>query len=205
MKLPRNILEIPLDGGATCLDFINTKVSWKEEDAFDYLEDYQAFLNFCLRQEIFKKETISNLQILAQKNPGLAIDVKQELVHLRHICFLIFSSIAADTKPEEAGILIFNKYLSEALSHVNLTFNRSEYQLNVVSGGLDLREPIWLIMQSAAKVLTLEKSSKIKKCPECGWIFLDRTKNNKQKWCNPLYCGTTTKARRYYQKKKHLK
>lgn len=31
----------------------------------------------------------------------------------------------------------------------------------------------------------------------CGWLFIDRSSNNRRRWCDPLACGNRMKVRRY--------
>jgi predicted RNA-binding Zn ribbon-like protein len=53
-------------------------------------------------------------------------------------------------------------------------------------------------------LLTTASYVKIKECPSCGWLFLDKSKNGKRRWCNMLTCGSNDKATRYYHRKKML-
>lgn len=43
---------------------------------------------------------------------------------------------------------------------------------------------------------------RIKLCPgdDCGWLFLDETKNARRKWCMMETCGNRAKAARHYAK-----
>lgn len=37
--------------------------------------------------------------------------------------------------------------------------------------------------------------------PECGWFFIDRSRNNRRRWCKMRECGDRAKSKRYYDKK----
>ena len=43
---------------------------------------------------------------------------------------------------------------------------------------------------------------RIKLCPgkDCGWLFIDETKNARRKWCMMETCGNRAKAARHYAK-----
>lgn len=43
---------------------------------------------------------------------------------------------------------------------------------------------------------------RVKRCPgvDCGWLFLDETKNSRRKWCLMEVCGNRAKAHRHYAK-----
>ncbi|MBV8216176.1 MAG: CGNR zinc finger domain-containing protein, partial [Verrucomicrobia bacterium] len=57
---------------------------------------------------------------------------------------------------------------------------------------------------SAAELLgSCESLSKVRQCAgeDCGWLFLDLTKNHSRRWCDMEDCGSKAKAKRYYRKK----
>lgn len=61
-----------------------------------------------------------------------------------------------------------------------------------------------LIALSAAAVLTdFRDAPRIKVCPgkNCGWLFLDETKNGRRRWCTMETCGNRAKARRSYERR----
>jgi predicted RNA-binding Zn ribbon-like protein len=37
---------------------------------------------------------------------------------------------------------------------------------------------------------------------DCGWLFLDTSKNHTRRWCSMKSCGNRAKARRHYNKEK---
>jgi len=44
---------------------------------------------------------------------------------------------------------------------------------------------------------------RIKICPadDCGWLFLDVSKNRSRQWCSMTTCGNAAKVRRFRQRK----
>jgi predicted RNA-binding Zn ribbon-like protein len=42
---------------------------------------------------------------------------------------------------------------------------------------------------------------RIKVCPSCGWLFIDRTRNGRKRWCIPSLCGNRARARRFYARR----
>jgi len=67
------------------------------------------------------------------------------------------------------------------------------------------RQPILsLVAVSALAILSdARELERVKKCPgaDCGWLFLDETKNARRKWCLMETCGNRAKAARNYAKK----
>lgn len=61
-----------------------------------------------------------------------------------------------------------------------------------------------LIAVSALSLLAdPREAGRIKRCPgqDCGWLFLDETKNGRRRWCSMETCGNRAKARRSYQRR----
>ncbi len=61
-----------------------------------------------------------------------------------------------------------------------------------------------LIAISALSILSdTREMDRVKTCPgiDCGWKFMDETKNARRKWCSMELCGNRAKASRSYAKK----
>ena len=194
--------DIALDGGCLCFDFINTRGTWKEEGKKDFFNDYFDLVKFLRRQNTFELSYLEKLGNLANSNYAKSLEVYTEFFELRGMLHKIFSSINKGVNVEPKTQEAFNRYLSEYGTSISLNFEKGTFKIGNVFQGNSLREPILLIIQSAKNVIEDYPNNKIKQCSECGWIFLDRTKNNRQKYCNPAICGTRVKMRNYYQRKK---
>jgi predicted RNA-binding Zn ribbon-like protein len=53
---------------------------------------------------------------------------------------------------------------------------------------------------SAMSLLTVVKTGRAKVCPNCDWLFLDKSKNQSRLWCDMAVCGNRNKARLHYAK-----
>ena len=47
-----------------------------------------------------------------------------------------------------------------------------------------------------------EEAERIRVCggPDCGWVYVDRSRNGLRRWCEMETCGTQEKSRRRRQK-----
>lgn len=54
---------------------------------------------------------------------------------------------------------------------------------------------------SALRLISTSRSGALKICPNCEWLFLDRSKNRSRAWCDMAVCGNRVKARLHYQRK----
>lgn len=55
---------------------------------------------------------------------------------------------------------------------------------------------------SALRLLSEEETARLKICGNCGWLFIDRSKNRSRTWCDMGVCGNRVKASRHYRRKK---
>lgn len=58
---------------------------------------------------------------------------------------------------------------------------------------------------SALRLISPTRSGALKICPNCEWLFLDRSKNRSRAWCDMAVCGNRVKARLHYHRKRQGK
>jgi predicted RNA-binding Zn ribbon-like protein len=64
-------------------------------------------------------------------------------------------------------------------------------------GGLDAATA-----HSALRLIAMPDPERMKICRNCGWLFIDRSKNRSRAWCDMTVCGNRAKASRHYRRKK---
>jgi predicted RNA-binding Zn ribbon-like protein len=57
------------------------------------------------------------------------------------------------------------------------------------------------ILQSAVELAFSADLDRVKICPACGWLFIDRTRNRSKRWCITALCGNRSKMRRHYRRR----
>jgi predicted RNA-binding Zn ribbon-like protein len=55
---------------------------------------------------------------------------------------------------------------------------------------------------SALRLLANEEIARLKICSNCGWLFIDRSRNRSRLWCDMAVCGNRVKASRHYHRRK---
>lgn len=53
---------------------------------------------------------------------------------------------------------------------------------------------------SALMLLAQPERDRLKICPNCHWLFLDRSRNRSRAWCDMAVCGNRAKASRHYHR-----
>ncbi|MBD8663615.1 CGNR zinc finger domain-containing protein [Rhizobium sp. CFBP 8752] len=54
--------------------------------------------------------------------------------------------------------------------------------------------------RSALRLLGDDQISRLKSCRNCGWLFIDRSRNRSRSWCDMTVCGNRVKANRHYRR-----
>jgi predicted RNA-binding Zn ribbon-like protein len=205
MSKERNIQTLLLDGGCHCFNFINTVNSRKEEEIFDYLQTYDDLLEWSDRVKLLPRERLKQLNEFAKKNTKSAEKKLKEIKSKRELLYHIFSLIIHNKIVDESSAKDFNDVLSDSLSNLVFKFNKGKLDLGWNEKEVNMTEPLWVVMKDAFDIFTSLSLSRFKECDACGWIFLDKSKNNSRVWCNMQTCGSIDKAKRYYYRKKGLR
>lgn len=102
--------------------------------------------------------------------------------------------------PVDAQLDWFNGELTEALGKLELS---PDGKLVLVESR-PFERALMLVALSAANLATGELAGRVRRCadPECGWLFLDRSKNRSRRWCDMADCGNRAKARRFQERRR---
>ena len=128
----------------------------------------------------------------------------QGVIRSRESIYEIFKSISHDQKPPSDSLQLFTEKLHFAFKRFSLTIGANR-KVSWSDKVVDLLTPLAPIVMSAYELLNSNTLERVKDCKNCGWLYLDKSKNNSRKWCSMLTCGSSDKARRYYRKTKSNK
>ncbi|PAP96679.1 CGNR zinc finger domain-containing protein [Mesorhizobium wenxiniae] len=54
---------------------------------------------------------------------------------------------------------------------------------------------------SALSLLRGDTIARLRICPNCSWLFVDKSRNSSRLWCDMAVCGNRQKANRYYRRR----
>lgn len=54
---------------------------------------------------------------------------------------------------------------------------------------------------SALSLLRDDTVARLRICPNCSWLFVDRSRNSSRLWCDMAVCGNRQKASRHYRRR----
>jgi predicted RNA-binding Zn ribbon-like protein len=191
----------PLSEGL-CLDFCNTVERDGETMVQEGLTSYTDLVGWSQSAQILTAEQGDRLLQAATQQPAAAAEVFKAAIALRAALYEIFSAVAA--RRPVPSLATLNHQLAQALPHLQLQTTSAGVIWSWAEPGLAIDQMLWPIARSAAELLTSPDQSRIRECaaPDCGWLFLDLSRNRSRRWCDMETCGNRTKARRHYARSK---
>ena len=193
--------QFELTGGAACLDFANTVDNRPSaEKRQDYLDSYAALLRWSRQAGLLTKGEALELQRAAARNERARDAVFTRAIRLREAIFGAFSAIAHGRAPRAEDLESVNAELRAGMSHTQIAARDGEFSWQWQKDPIDLNSPLWRVVKSAADLITSRQRKSVRECAadDCAWLFIDRSANQRRRWCDMKVCGNRAKARRYY-------
>ena len=203
--------DLPLKfvGGDPSLDLVNT-VDWATRGAVDErLVDYERLTRWSEAAGMLDAATATRLRRRAALHPAEAREAHAEALRLRAALRTLVVHAAAASQAETAGARPTAHAVRAALDALNATLGAGlrELRLRVADGAFTLAWPdadaplvlpLWRVARAGAALLTSEEAARLRVCgaPECGWVYVDRSRNGFRRWCQMESCGTQEKSRR---------
>lgn len=189
-------------GGSVALDFANS-IDWRLSEApHDWLAGYDDLLAWARATDCIKPAERTALVKLARQNAGRAAEAFAFAIELREAIDRLGRAVAQGSKPLAADIASLNAALKTCPPREQLIHARGQFAWVVPEP--DLATPLRAVAWAAADLLAGPDRERIKVCAgeDCGWLFLDRSRNIARRWCSMADCGNRDKARRFYARHK---
>jgi predicted RNA-binding Zn ribbon-like protein len=195
-------------GGALCLDFCNSVGGKRETVAREYLHSYADFLSWSQQAGLVDNGRAEARLRAAQRRPAKAAAVLRRAKALREAIYRIFLAGAWKKKPEESDLEELNAELARCLPRLRIAAGKSGFgwEWRRENGALD--DTLGPIARCAADLLVSgETLENVRQCQgnNCGWLFLDSSRNHSRCWCDMRDCGNRAKVRRHRLKQRGKK
>ena len=200
MKENQDIFEMRLDGGNLSLDFMNTINDRYEEPPEDYLHHYLDLITWAHFANAIDCSQKKKLLQISQENQEEANQIYKESIQLRETIYEYIVSLINRDEISPANSQLINQWISKAFSNLELTRMGKEFVLDWKAENFGLESVLWPITRSFTDLITSDARKRIKQCSNCGWVFVDYSKNNSRRWCSMETCGNRVKARRFAKK-----
>jgi len=194
-------------GGDLSLDFCNTVGGKRGGIAREKLHSLNDFLAWCEQAKLLKLEQAEVFRSEAARRPAKAAELLARAVELREVIFRIFFTAAKDKTPARDDMARLNAELAASLGRMRIgpVTDGEGFTWQWADEQLAPEHLLGPIARSAAELLVQpDLVAKIHQCEgdNCGWLFMDCSKNHSRRWCDMRDCGNRAKVRRHRKRQK---
>jgi predicted RNA-binding Zn ribbon-like protein len=193
----RTLAGLDLVGGNVGLDFANT-INSRTAPEHDYIDTYEDLVAWAERVEILTADAVQALVERATIDRRAAERVLFQSHRLRDAVYRTFSAIATAEPPLATDLRWILRAFGDAVARGSLAIEPGGAKLRW-SVGSTLFGVLDPIAYAAGDLLLASNRPPVKECPGCGWLFIDRSRNGRRRWCDMQTCGSRDKMRRFYR------
>jgi predicted RNA-binding Zn ribbon-like protein len=180
-----------------CLDFVNTvggritggsrgRVTrdYADRPIRENVPDYDSLLRWSRFASILEASEAERLRERAARSAPEARRVLRRAVRLREAIYRLGKALVEDWPPPA------------------VVARRRRLEPEWILDTPRLDRMLWPVALSAAALFESDDVGLMKQCggPDCGWLFLDTTRNHSRQWCQMADCGNLAKVRRFRQR-----
>jgi predicted RNA-binding Zn ribbon-like protein len=181
-----------------CLDFVNT-VSWEGDGTLqrERLASYADLVEWARTAGVIREDALDRLRGEASADPSIARRALGRAWSLRQAMRDVFRAAARGERPPAASAARLNVALRESSPAFAIDPDADGLALrHIVASEDELLAPV---ARSAATLLGGTDMVLVRECDgeQCGWLYVDGTKNRSRRWCDMKVCGNRAKVRRH--------
>ena len=159
-------------------------------------------LAWCWQSGLIDPAEAERLSALAASRSSEAEVAFHAALDLRESIYRLVTAVISGGSPASAD----SQCLNDALSATQRRIEASDpgFAWAWVQSD-DLGQILAPIALAAAELLTSDEFQRVRQCPNCGWLFVDTSRNHSRRWCSMDFCGSKIKSRRQYERRKTAK
>jgi predicted RNA-binding Zn ribbon-like protein len=182
-------------GGMLALDATNTVVHRCDPSRrFDRFDDPAEIERFAAAASIFRQQEVGRPLSVADAG-AIAADVRG----LREAIDALFRGCVTSRRIDASALAALLRACAAALD------GRAELSATPGAPFGEAGAPLPFEAALAVSALSLLDGAslrKLKVCPNCNWLFLDKSRNSSRLWCDMAVCGNRAKARHHYRRQR---
>ena len=184
------------------LAFINTLSGRPTAAPVERLDSYEALVVWAREQHLISAAAGDRLSAEARRHPHQAAAVLARAKDFREALNGLAAAIDAERQPHADVLKTIGECLAGAYANGRLVPHDGALQW-VASAEDDLDRVLWDIGRAAGRLVVSPRLARVRACAagDCGWWFVDDTKNRSRRWCDMKLCGNREKLRRFRSRK----
>ena len=173
----------------------------------DRLVDYPALVRWCREAGVLGVDEAARLTAAGEADPAGARGVVQRAVALREALFEVWHADIHGEPIPDGPLGIVNAEVAAALPHARLEPRTGEadgFAWTWEEDRAALDRPLWPLARAAAELLASPERERVRECgaSTCLWLFLDRSRNRRRRWCDMKSCGNREKVRQHRERRR---
>lgn len=174
-------------GGVLALDATNTVVHrGKPEKSFDRFDDPAEIARFADAASEFRADELGGRRLRS----GKPADAAPRVIALREATDALFRDAVARGGIDRRLMPDFLRACADGLEAGDAAGQGGNISFEAA------------VATSALSLLPAETVRRLRICPNCGWLFLDRSRNSSRMWCDMTVCGNRSKAKAHYRRRR---
>jgi predicted RNA-binding Zn ribbon-like protein len=180
------------------LDFANTESGRGFPSHENHLREARHVAQWLRHAKALPAEEADWLAREASKRADLAAELLAQAIALREAIHDIGGALGRRAKPPEASLAALSGLHARFVARAALAPGvlSCRWRWNVRAAPVEAA--LGPIALAAVRLFTEGDFHRIRACGghACGWLFYDRSKNNRRRWCEMEVCGNRAKQRR---------
>lgn len=203
--MANSINDIEIVGGHPAVDFVNTVHNWRAPDAPDYLQEFADFLIWCRKVGLLWRGAEKHFLSRPAREQREALE---DVRALRTDLHDLFAALSAGEPLPQKPLEHLNAVIRGTVAWRCLAADPKDacrslcclWEFRDAPAQAALGPVAW----KAAEWLELGDVNRLKICPadNCGWLFVDTSKNHSRTWCSMRACGNAAKVKRFRERQK---
>jgi predicted RNA-binding Zn ribbon-like protein len=189
---------LPLIADDLALDFANTESGRGFPSHENHLREAEHVAQWLKHAKALPAEDADWLKGEVSKRADLAADLMTQAIALREAIHDIGAALGRRAKPPAASLADLSAVHARCVAKAALAPGVLSCRWRWSVRAAPVEAALGPIALAAVKLFTEGDFHRIRECGghACGWLFYDRSKNNRRRWCEMEVCGNRAKQRR---------
>ena len=196
--LPSRAGSLDLIADDLALDFANTESGRGFPSHQNHFREAANVVDWLRHAKALPVDEADWLGKSTAERADLAADLLAQATELRAAIHDIGAALGRHAKPPEAALASLSALHARCVAKAELAPGALSCRWSWSVRASPVEAALGPIALAAVRLFTDGDFHRIRECGghACGWLFYDRSKNNRRRWCEMEVCGNRAKQRR---------
>jgi predicted RNA-binding Zn ribbon-like protein len=205
-NLPSRAGSLDLIADDLALNFANTESGRGFPSHQNHFGEAQNVVEWLRHAKALPVEETDGLRKRVAENTDLAADLLTQTTELRAAIHAIGLALGSHAKPPEAALASLSALHARCVAEAELAPGVESCRWRWSIRASPVEAALGPIALAAVRLFTQGDFHRIRECGghACGWLFYDRSKNNRRRWCEMEVCGNRAKQKRLAARRREV-